>query len=65
MKMSWEEWKEYELKRKQRFDKEGVTDLNAVRTKKMWEDPNIPDEDIPTLSFSWDDGRKTFVKDDE
>ena len=65
MKMSWEEWKEYELKRKQRFDEEGITDLNAVRAKKMWEDPNVPDEDIPTISFSWDDGRKTFVKDDE
>jgi len=39
----------------------GVTDLNEVRTRKMWGDPAVKDEDIPCENFTWDEELKTFV----
>jgi hypothetical protein len=32
----------------------GVADFNAHRAEKMWNDPNVKDEDIPAVKFEYD-----------
>ena len=60
-KMTYEEWCEQEKKKREEYEKMGVTDLDAVRTRKMWDDAAVKDEDIPCENFTWDEELKTFV----
>lgn len=53
-KMTFDEWKAYEEERRKQYKEMGVTDINAYRAKKMWNDPNVKDEDIPAARFEFD-----------
>ena len=60
-KMTFDEWKAHEEVQRKEYKEMGVTDLNEVRTRKMWGDPAVKDEDIPCENFTWDKELKTFV----
>jgi len=62
--MSFTEWKEYEQKRRESLAENGIVDFEQKRAEKLWNDPNVPDEDIPHVKFTFDKKRKEFVKDE-
>jgi len=53
-KMTWDEWKEHEAAKRKQYKEMGVADFNAHRAEKMWNDPNVKDEDIPAVKFEYD-----------
>jgi len=60
-KMTWDEWKAHELAKREQYKEMGVTDLNEVRARKMWDDPSVKDEDIPAVKFEFDPELGEFV----
>jgi len=60
-KMTWDEWKAYEQAKREQYKEMGVADFNAHRAEKMWNDPNVKDEDIPAVKFEYDPELKEFV----
>ena len=60
-KMTWDEWKAHEQAKREQYKEMGVTDFNAQRAKKMWDDPTVKDEDIPAAKFEFDPELKEFV----
>lgn len=53
-KMTWREWKAQEQAERKQYEKRGFMDLEAKRAKDMWSDPNVKDEDIPSVKFEYD-----------
>ena len=60
-KMTWDEWKAHELAKREKYKEMGVTDLNEIRARKMWNDPSVKDEDIPAVKFEFDAELGEFV----
>lgn len=60
-KMTWDEWKAHEMAKREEYKKLGVTDINEYRAEKMWNDPNVKDEDIPAVKFEFDKELKELV----
>jgi hypothetical protein len=60
-KMTWSEWQEYEAQKREEYKKMGVVDFEEKRAEKMWDDPLVKDEDIPSVKFTWDNELKEFV----
>ena len=60
-KMTWSEWQEYEAQKREDYKKMGVVDFEEKRAEKMWDDPLVKDEDIPSVKFTWDNELKEFV----
>ena len=60
-KMTWDEWKEHERKKREQYKEMGVTDFDAYRAQKMWDDPTVKDEDIPAVKFEYDKELGEFV----
>ena len=60
-KMTWSEWQEYEAQKREEYKKMGVVDFEQKRAEKMWDDPLVKDEDIPSVKFTWDNELKEFV----
>ena len=51
-------------KEKENLAKQGIIDFQEKRVKRMWEDPNVADEDIPCVKFTFDpkSGEMIFVE---
>jgi len=62
--MSWTEWQEYEKQRRALLKENGIIDFEQKRAEKLWNDPSVPDDDIPSVKFTFDKKRKEFVKDE-
>jgi len=60
-KMTYDEWRAQELAKREEYKKMGVIDFETVRVEKMWNDPNVKDEDIPAVKFEYDPELKEFV----
>lgn len=60
-KMTWSEWQEHEAQKREDYKKMGVVDFEEKRAEKMWDDPLVKDEDIPSVKFTWDNELKEFV----
>jgi len=60
-KMTWDEWKAHEEAKRNEYKEAGVTDVNEVRAKKMWDDPTVKDEDLPAAQFEYDSELKEMV----
>tara|TARA_R100001198_G_C5212817_1_gene197612 strand:- start:45 stop:263 length:219 start_codon:yes stop_codon:yes gene_type:complete len=60
-KMTWDDWKAHEEAKRKEYEEMGVTDLNAVRAEKMWNDPTVKDEDLPAARFEYDPELKEMV----
>ena len=60
-KMTYDEWKAQELAKREEYKKMGVIDFETVRVEKMWNDPNVKDEDIPAVKFEFDKELKELV----
>jgi len=45
----------------QKIQRDGVTDFNEIRAKKMWDDPAVKDEDLPSARFEYDSELKEMV----
>jgi len=60
-KMTWDEWKAHEEAKRNEYKEAGVTDVNEVRAKKMWDDPTVKDEDLPAARFEYDPELKEMV----
>lgn len=52
-----------ERKRKEQEDlaKAGVVDFQEERIKRMWDDPNVPDEHIPYVEFTFSSESGDFI----
>lgn len=64
-RMTLDEWKASMEKRRERLEKAGITDINEVRTKRMWNDPLVKVEDIPSQRFVFDATLGEFVLPDD
>jgi len=60
-KMTYDEWRAQELAKREEYKKMGVIGFETVRVEKMWNDPNVKDEDIPAVKFEYDPELKEFV----
>ena len=60
-KMTWDEWKEHELAKRKKYKEMGVIDFEAIRVQKMWNDPTVRDDEIPSVKFEFDEELGTFV----
>ena len=51
-------------KEKEELAKQGIIDFQEKRVQKMWDDPNVADEDIPCVKFTYDpeSGDMIFVE---
>mgnify|MGYP001190478314 CR=1 FL=1 len=51
-------------KEKEELAKQGIIDFQEKRVKRMWDDPNVADEDIPCVKFTFDSesGDMIFVE---
>lgn len=61
IKLTWEDWKAHEQAKREQYKEMGVTDLDEHRTKKMWDDPTVKDEDIPAVKFEYDKELRKLV----
>jgi hypothetical protein len=52
--MNIDEWRAHVEERRQRYKEAGITDLNEERTKRMWNDPSVKAEDVPSTRFVFD-----------
>lgn len=64
-RMTLDEWKAYMEKRREHLEKAGITDINEVRAKRMWNDPLVKVEDIPSQRFVFDATLGEFVLPDD
>ena len=60
-KITLDEWNAQEEATRKEYKEMGVTDLNEVRAKKMWDDPTVKDEDLPAAQFEYDSELKEMV----
>ena len=60
-KITLDEWNALEESQRKKYKEMGVTDLNEVRAKKMWDDPTVKDEDLPAAQFEYDSELKEMV----
>ena len=60
-KMTWGEWKEHERAKRKKYKEMGVIDFEAIRAQKMWNDPTVRNEEIPSVKFEFDEELGTFV----
>ena len=60
-KMTWDEWKQHELAKRAQYKEMGVIDFETIRAEKMWADPNVKDEDLPSVKFEFDKELGDFV----
>jgi len=60
-KMTWDEWREHELAKRKKYKEMGVIDFEAIRVQKMWNDPTVRDDEIPSVKFEFDEELGTFV----
>jgi hypothetical protein len=60
-KMTWDEWREHELAKRKKYKEMGVIDFEAIRVQKMWNDPTVRNDEIPSVKFEFDEELGTFV----
>lgn len=60
-KMTWGEWSAQELSKRKEYKEMGVIDFETIRAQKMWADPTVKDDDIPSVRFVFDKELGTFV----
>ena len=48
-------------KEKEELVKQGIIDFQEERLKRMWDDPNVADEDIPCVKFTFDTESREFI----
>jgi len=58
------EYFERKKKEKEELAKQGVIDFQEKRAERMWNDPNVADEDIPCVRFTFEaeSGKFIFVE---
>lgn len=59
--ITWKEYVEREKKKKEELAKQGIIDFEQKRVERMWNDPNVADEDIPCVKFTFDAESKEFI----
>jgi 8-oxo-dGTP pyrophosphatase MutT (NUDIX family) len=64
-RMTLDEWQAYMKKRRESFEEVGITDINEVRATRMWNDPFVKVEDIPSQRFVFDATLGQFVLPDD
>lgn len=60
-KITWDEWKEQELAKRKEYKEMGVIDFETIRAEKMWADPTVKDDDIPSVRVVFDKELGTLV----
>ena len=55
------EYYERKNKEKEELDKQGVIDFEQKRIERMWDDPNVVDEDIPCVKFTFNTESGDFI----
>ena len=55
------EYYERKKKEKEELDKQGVIDFEQKRIERMWDDPNVADEDIPCVKFTFNTESGGFI----
>jgi hypothetical protein len=60
-KITLDEWNALEESQRKKYKEMGVTDFNEIRAKKMWDDPAVKDEDLPSARFEYDSELKEMV----
>lgn len=55
------EYYEHKKKEKEKLAKQGVIDFQEKRAERMWNDPNVADEDIPCVKFTFNAESGDFI----
>jgi len=55
------EYYERKKKEKEKLAKQGVIDFQEKRAERMWNDPNVADEDIPCVKFTFNAESGDFI----
>ena len=55
------EYYERKKKKKEELAKQGIIDFQKKRVERMWNDPNVADEDIPCVKFTFDAEFREFI----
>ena len=55
------EYNERRKKEQEDLAKAGIVDFQEERIKRMWDDPNVPDEHIPYVEFTFSSESGDFI----